>query len=400
MKKLLTGLLASLPFMANAQFIPGQVLTAAELNNQFALYAPLAGATFTGGISATGITNTPISGSTGSFTNLTASGTVTLPAASVPLTRLATQAANTVVANATSGTVSPIAFVMPSCSTSASALTYTTNTGFTCNTAVNAAQLGGATFAAPGPIGSTTASTGAFTNLTTNGTITTTFPGGGGSSSNFINVSNGAGGPSIAFENTTFGADAKWWDILEGAGALYFRAVNDANNSSTFYMTVNRGSGFTVSNVSFGVPIAPTSTLGITGTTTNDNVQAGGVGEYASNSTLTTNLTSGTPANATSVSLTAGDWDVTGLCLFGSSATTTVATIECGVSTTSATFGAEGTYNILNANLTGNGAASSITPPVTRISLASTTTVYMVGSSTFGTSTMHVDGFIRARRIR
>lgn len=57
MKKLLffVGLLWSA--IASAQFTPGQLLTAAELNNQFALYAPLAGATFTGPVTIPTINN-------------------------------------------------------------------------------------------------------------------------------------------------------------------------------------------------------------------------------------------------------------------------------------------------------------------------------------------------------
>lgn len=85
--------------------------------------------------------------------------------ASVPLTSLATQAANTIIGNGTGSTASPTALAVPSCSTSSSALNWTSGTGFGCNASVNAATLGGATFAAPGPIGSTTASTGAFTTL-------------------------------------------------------------------------------------------------------------------------------------------------------------------------------------------------------------------------------------------
>lgn len=92
----------------------------------------------------------------------------------VGLNGIAAIAANTVLANASASSAAPAAFSMPSCSTSASALNWTTSTGFTCNTAVNAAQLGGATFAAPGPIGSTTASTGAFTTLSASSTVSGT----------------------------------------------------------------------------------------------------------------------------------------------------------------------------------------------------------------------------------
>lgn len=94
---------------------------------------------------------------TGSFT---ATGLVTTG-------DLASQAANTILANATASAASPTAFAMPPCSTSSSALNYTSGTGIGCNSAINAATLGSATFAAPGPIGSTTPSTGAFTTLST-----------------------------------------------------------------------------------------------------------------------------------------------------------------------------------------------------------------------------------------
>lgn len=83
------------------------------------------------------------------------------------LSALTNVAANTVLANATASSASPIAFSMPGCSASTNALTWTTSTGFTCNSAINAATLNGTTFAAPGPIGSATPGTGAFTTLST-----------------------------------------------------------------------------------------------------------------------------------------------------------------------------------------------------------------------------------------
>lgn len=92
---------------------------------------------------------------TGSFT---ATGLVTLA-------DLATQAANTVLANATGSSASPTAFSMPSCSSATNALQWTSGTGFACNSSINAATLGGATFASPGSIGSTTPGSAAFTTL-------------------------------------------------------------------------------------------------------------------------------------------------------------------------------------------------------------------------------------------
>jgi hypothetical protein len=50
-------------------------------------------------------------------------------------------AANTALVNATSGSAVPTAFAMPSCSSAASALTWTTNSGFACNTSITAAAV-------------------------------------------------------------------------------------------------------------------------------------------------------------------------------------------------------------------------------------------------------------------
>jgi hypothetical protein len=52
-KKLLFTVLCLLALPVYAQFTPGQILTAAELNSQFALYAPLTGATYTGPVVGT-----------------------------------------------------------------------------------------------------------------------------------------------------------------------------------------------------------------------------------------------------------------------------------------------------------------------------------------------------------
>lgn len=66
--------------------------------------------------------------------SLTATGLVTLG-------DLATQAANTVLVNATSGTASPTAQSVSSCSAAGDALIWTTNTGFGCNTSITASSI-------------------------------------------------------------------------------------------------------------------------------------------------------------------------------------------------------------------------------------------------------------------
>lgn len=67
------------------------------------------------------------------LTNKTISG-ASNTLSSIALSSLATQAANSLVGNATGSTASPTAVAVPSCSTGASALTWTSGTGFGCNT--------------------------------------------------------------------------------------------------------------------------------------------------------------------------------------------------------------------------------------------------------------------------
>lgn len=149
--------------------------------------------------------------------------------------------------------------------------------------------------------------------------------------------------------------------------------------------------------------LVPTiSTIGVQGTATNDNVQAGSVGEYQTNTTSGTSLSNGVTSNATSVALTAGDWDVQ--CDFGffpnSSPATTMSAFSGGVSTTSATINfTVGFYFALNTSFTA-GQPAVFSTPVVRMSLAAPTTVYCPAQAFFATSTLTVTGYVRARRAR
>src|SRR5271157_1019586 len=156
-------------------------------------------------------------------TSLTATGLVTL-------SDLATQATNTVLVNATSGTASPTAQSVGSCSAAADALIWTTNTGFGCNTTINAATLGGATFAAPGPIGSTTPSTAAHTTISASGQITSTVTTGTAplvvaSTTNIANLN------ASSLNGATFAAPGSIGSGAAAAGT--FSSLTDTGFSST-----------------------------------------------------------------------------------------------------------------------------------------------------------------------
>jgi len=152
-----------------------------------------------------------------------------------------------------------------------------------------------------------------------------------------------------------------------------------------------------------GLP--PVSTNIVQGTTTNDNAAAGVLGEYASSGVVSTavSLTTATPVNLHSVVLAAGDYDVQGIGVFQTAATTSVTGTIVGISTTTGTLGADGSYTRDNFAAVVPGAIEwrDSSTPVFRVSLpAGGGTVYLVGQSTFTVSTQTAGGVIRWRRVR
>ncbi len=158
---------------------------------------------------------------------------------------------------------------------------------------------------------------------------------------------------------------------------------------------------FTTSSITFN----PT-TGGIVGTTTNDNAAAGKVGEFISSNIVVASgvsASAGNTVNVTSISLTAGDWDVWAI---GASAVVTgtiIQTLLFGINTVSATLPTLG----LSTPVAGFGAIAgqasadyviSVCPA--RISLSGTTTIFFIAFAAFTVSTMKVYGFIAARRVR
>ena len=149
-----------------------------------------------------------------------------------------------------------------------------------------------------------------------------------------------------------------------------------------------------------------TPQAGVVGTTTNDSASAGNVGEILTASLASgsaTALVTATPKTIISVSLTAGDWDVSGVIGFIAAATTNITMLSAGISATDNTLGADGTYaNHYNASAgeVPGAVTQRIVTPITRVSLASTTTYYLIASQGFTVDTLTGFGNIRARRVR
>lgn len=148
--------------------------------------------------------------------------------------------------------------------------------------------------------------------------------------------------------------------------------------------------------------ITPSQTAGIVGTTTNNNANAGSVGEFvsaalASGSAIS--LTTVTPVNVVSVSLTAGDWDCQGQV----SQTASVGASDMQVNITTTTAGITNGNNGGFAHLAISGASlggNTINTGRVRFSLASTTTIFLVTQAAFASGTCTAFGFLSCRRVR
>lgn len=352
---------------------------------------------------------------------IVSTGASTAPAwGNVTATSLAAQAANTVVANVTASSASPTAFVMPSCSTSTSALQYTSGTGFTCY--ASSASLTGATFTGALGVSFNSASftindaggtgfpafffnkagtnvwaltnnsgTGALTlNRYVSGTLTDS-PISVSNSTGAVTMSDGIAGSPISGSTGSFTTLAAS-STVSGSGFSTYLASPPAIGG-----TAAAAGKFTTLQATS--TITPSSTAGIVGTATNDNANAGSVGEVLTASTFNTVLTSGTVATSASESLTAGDWDVQCSAQFSPAGSTTVSQLYVGASTSATAGVTVGEGTTLSLTFT-TGAGQIFESPVVRESLASTTTVYCPVIATFAVSTMQVNGLIFARRVR
>ncbi|WP_081057388.1 hypothetical protein [Burkholderia vietnamiensis] len=321
---------------------------------------------------------------------IVSTGPATAPTwGSVGLNGISAVPANTVLANATNASAKATAFSMPSCSTSSSALNYTSGAGIGCNSSINASTLGGTAAAAYALLASP-AFTGAPTAPTASaGTNTTQLA-------------------TTAFTNAIFAAPPAFGNTTPAAVSATTLSASSTVSGSGFstYLASPPAIGATTpaagkfTTLQATGAITPSSTAGIVGTTTNDNASAGSVGEYPTPTNLTgVSLTSGAAANGASVSLTAGDWDIVGTCQFLPAGSTTISSVITAVNSTSATLPGAPNETAIQATLT-TGAQQIISTPPSRVQPTTTTTYYTVCLASFGTSTMTVNGYIRARRPR
>ena len=177
-----------------------------------------------------------------------------------------------------------------------------------------------------------------------------------------------------------------------------------ADGTGTF---TAQGSALIIADTTGALSRSGNGGIPVQGTNTNDNAAAGDKGEYVSSditSGSAVSLTTTTQTNITSISLTAGDWDVYCNAVFSPAATTNIIQTSSSVSTTSATLDGSNDRQALDQYRKRGYChwRQHFRLPVcgARFSLSGTTTVYLVALAQFAVSTMSAYGKIWARRVR
>lgn len=145
----------------------------------------------------------------------------------------------------------------------------------------------------------------------------------------------------------------------------------------------------------------------VTGTITNDAAATGIIGEEINSiiSTYTNYTTTATYQNVTSITLTAGDWDISSFFTYNANAATITAASNAIFVISTTTASSSGSTEGLNvsyvpqAALLGTSKFSDAIPAY-RVSLSGTTTYYLNTQATFTLGNPQYVGSIRARRLR
>ncbi len=174
------------------------------------------------------------------------------------------------------------------------------------------------------------------------------------------------------------------------------------------------------------IPPFSTTMADFIGTTAGDDAAAGRVGEFPTRltrvrsaqigitSAQTCNVGSATcpsTGGTQSITLTPGDWEISGYVGFSPNTTTTVTDLNVGISKTSATMPAVDVIGVptagesrlrifVSSGVIITGGEYTFAIPRYRASFSTSTTLYLVALTTFGVSTTFVYGSMEARRIR
>lgn len=198
--------------------------------------------------------------------------------------------------------------------------------------------------------------------------------------------------------------------IIDNLGFTLLNLNTSGTTPVNSIQLVNANTGFAPyfksvgsdTNVSLQLDAQGTGGVNIKGTGTNNSAAAGYVGELISSivsSASPVSLSTGTSKTVTSISLTAGDWDVYGMIGTTSGAGTLTTVLVGSISSINNTRETD-VNETVNYTVSSASSTPGLTTPYVRLSLSTTTTYYLIATAVFSVSTLNAFGKIQARRAR
>lgn len=182
------------------------------------------------------------------------------------------------------------------------------------------------------------------------------------------------------------------------AGSTYLQG-----NGGTVYIGNSTGSNFYINSSS---TFTTTGVAQLFGTQTNDNAAARYIGEFINNTLASAQTPAATTAFVaiSTITLTAGDWDINGTCELANGGTTAATDYGCAISSANTSRDAANANNICGESATeivSVNSACGVGPR--RVSLTGSTVYYLVAQltySTLGGATWTTNSTMQARRMR
>jgi hypothetical protein len=150
------------------------------------------------------------------------------------------------------------------------------------------------------------------------------------------------------------------------------------------------------------VPVPPAAAGGGTdGVTDGSDALPGQIGEYVmANRTINLAVLNNVATDITTITLTAGDWDVQGAVYFLGSSSSGSDDLRAWVNTVSATQPSGDNGGLAIVSTSSGGLVNMLAIPPIRASGATGATIFLSCNANFGSGTMNVQGYVRARRMR